>query len=57
MAMFYRIKVVKLSKEYLETRKPSVGSEIYNAKEKIGPLEAGASNTMGKIKNELGVVF
>jgi len=57
MGTFYRIKVIKLSKEYLETRKPSLGSEIIETKKKINPLEESGSNAIGKVKKELNVEF
>jgi len=57
MGTFYRIKVIKLSKEYIETRKPSLGSEIIETKKKINPLEEGGANALGKVKNELNVEF
>lgn len=57
MAMFYRIKAIKLAKEYLETRKPSVGAEIYDARAKVKELEDAASYSIGKVKNELGVEY
>lgn len=57
MGTFYRIKVIKLTKEYMETRKPSLGSEIIETKKKINPLEEGGANALGKVKNELNVDF
>ncbi|MHC1745544.1 MAG: hypothetical protein AB9895_00150 [Negativicutes bacterium] len=54
MSMFYSNKIIKLSKEYLETGgKPSIGSQIIDYKKKIAPLQESAGENILKVKQEL----